>query len=728
MSTSARPHRPRRQLRDSEETSLSEILHLREYWRTVRKRLWTLITAFALIVGSVTVITLLTPPVYEASSSLQIDAQPQGNTNLQGFGQYGSGQYLSDQEYFSTQRLKLRSRVQARAVIERLDLTSHPRFRDLEAEEIVDALLASINVEPVPKTRLVWVYVRAPEAELAQQICQAWTEVFVERNMDEINEGVTNGLKWLEREVGKAETDVRSAESKLLDFRRQNNGIALSSQEKGNLMMQQLEEISRKVALAKSEAASREAEFAALQKVARVKKSDLRRVSLLVETSLMGDLRETWATLQSDRRALLERYLPGAPQMAEVDSRIADVESQMRAEVEAELERRKTLRDEARAHAGELQSAIDVITADALSNDGAETEYNLLRREVDSRSTLYQTLIDRMQEMDVTSQLKENNVRVIDIAESRPDPVEPNYLRNIGVAVLAGLLAGVSLALFFDYMDTTIKTREEVEALGVPFLGIIPSVPGLAGEGWEIARERYLYALNYPKSAFAEFCRNIRTHINFSAREDGQPPRRLLITSAGPREGKTTSSINLGITFASTGRRVCLVDADLRRPSLHHAFGLPNETGFSSLVLGGLDPREVAQPTPQEGLYILPSGPRPPNPAELLGSPACKAALDRLNEAFDLVIIDSPPVVAVTDAVVLSTEVDGVILVVKSFKVARDLVMQAKRQLVDVEARLIGVVLNDFDIQRKSYGYYYYYTYYGADREDVGGARRSQQA
>ena len=195
MSTSARPHRPRRQLRDSEETSLSEILHLREYWRTVRKRLWTLITAFALIVGSVTVITLLTPPVYEASSSLQIDAQPQGNTNLQGFGQYGSGQYLSDQEYFSTQRLKLRSRVQARAVIERLDLTSHPRFRDLEAEEIVDALLASINVEPVPKTRLVWVYVRAPEAELAQQICQAWTEVFVERNMDEINEGVTNGLK-----------------------------------------------------------------------------------------------------------------------------------------------------------------------------------------------------------------------------------------------------------------------------------------------------------------------------------------------------------------------------------------------------------------------------------------------------------------------------------------------------------------------------------------------------
>jgi capsular exopolysaccharide synthesis family protein len=165
---------------------------------------------------------------------------------------------------------------------------------------------------------------------------------------------------------------------------------------------------------------------------------------------------------------------------------------------------------------------------------------------------------------------------------------------------------------------------------------------------------------------------------------------------------------------------VCLVDADLRRPSLHHAFGLSNEGGFSTLIGGTNTVEEVAQQSPQPGLWIIPSGPRPPNPAEMLGSPNCRVALDKLNEAFDLVIIDSPPVVAVTDAVVLANEVDGVILVVKSFKVARDLVLQAKRQLVDVEARLIGVILNDFDIQRKSYGYYYYYTYYGSDREDVG--------
>jgi capsular exopolysaccharide synthesis family protein len=438
----------------------------------------------------------------------------------------------------------------------------------------------------------------------------------------------------------------------------------------------------------------------------------------------MEDLRGRRSGLATELHALEEKYGEKYDKVVEARSKLAEVDRQIGTEAAAELGRRRALKDEGEREVAEIDKKIDAVTADALSANGPQGEYNLLRRSVEAKSKTYDELLARKQEMAVTKSLKENNVRIIDPAEAETDPVEPNYLRNFVIAIAAGLLTGVSLALFFDYMDTTIKTREEVEALGVPFLGIIPSVPGLAGEGWEIARERYLYSYRYPKSAFAEFIRNIRTTVNFSAREDGKPPRRLLITSAGPREGKTTSSINLGISFASTGRRVCLVDADLRRPSLHHAFGLDNEKGFSSLMEGKHQPEDVVQPTPQEGLFILPSGPRPPNPAEVLGSDSCQRALDLLNERFDLVIIDSPPVVAVTDAVVLANSVDGVIMVVKSFKVARDLVLQAKRQLSDVEARLVGVILNDFDIQRKSYGYYYYYTYYGAEREDVAKVRR----
>lgn len=696
--------------------SLSEILHLRDYWRTVRKRIWTLITAFSLIVVSVSVVTLLTSPVYEASSSMQVDAQPQAYNNLNAMGIYGSGQYQSDQDYFSTQHKKLRARIQAKAVMDRLSLWDHPSFKDLD--EPAAALLEMVRVEPVPKTRLVWVYVRNSDPQLAQQICQTWGEVFVERNLDEVNQGVSDGLHFLANETARTEAEMKDAEQRLLEFRKVHNTIALSTEEKSNLVTQQLEELSRKKALAQADHASRRSEYEALQSAIQREK-DARRLSLLVASSVMDQLRESYTSLSNDKEALAVTYLESHPRMVEVNGRLADVQAQIQSEVRAELSRRKSALDQSVSQESLLDGAINQLTSDTLDSSSEASEYNLLRSTVDSKKDIYQQLVAKQQEMSVASSLKENNVRIIDPSEVKDDPVEPNYLRNFLLAVMAGLLAGVSLALFFDYMDTTIKTREEVEALGIPFLGIIPSVPGLSGEGWEMARERYLYAFKYPKSAFAEFCRNIRTNVNFMAREDGAPPRRLLVTSSGPREGKTTSSINLGITFASTGRRVCLVDADLRRPSLHHAFGLSNDKGFSSLIRGDAQPEDVCQPTPQDGLVIIPSGPRPSNPAEMLGSAECRAALDRLNEIFDLVIIDSPPVVAVTDAVVLSTEVDGVIMVIKSFKVAKDLVAQAKRQLTDVEARLIGVILNDFDIQRKSYGYYYYYTYYGSDRDEV---------
>lgn len=700
---------------DDSGESLTEILHLRDYWRTVRKRQWTLIATFFTIVGLVTLVTLLTPPVYEATSSLQIDAQPQAYQNLAAYGQYGSGQYLSDQEYFNTQHAKLRSRAQARAVMDELGLWDDPLFRDLD--EPVQALLERVTISPVSKTRLVWVYVRAPDAELAEQICEAWGRVFTIRNMAEIKKGVDDGLQWLDGETKRTEAEVNASEQALLDFRREINRIALSTTERDNLATQELEQISRQRADARAELARRESEYESLRG-ALGENLPLKQTSLLVSSDLMADLRAKQSGLLEERQVLLDTYGPLHFKVIENEARLSDVEAQMEAELGAEMGRRRKLLDLAIDNEARLSRAIDDLTATALADYSDEARYNLLRSTVESKKDIYRQLVSRRQEMAVTSSLQANNVQVIDPALAKEDPVEPNYARNFAVAVLAGLMAGVSLALFFDYMDTTIKTREEVEALGLPFLGIIPSVPGLEGEGWEKARERYLYAHHYPKSAFAEFCRNIRTNVNFMAREDGRPPRRLLITSAGPREGKTTSSINLGITFASTGRRVALVDADLRRPSLHHAFQLDNTIGFSSLLTGEARAADVGQPTPQPGLFIIPSGPRPPNPAEALGSPECLAALDQLNEIYDLVIIDTPPVVAVTDAVVLSTAVDGVIMVIKSFKVARDLVLQAKRQLVDVEARIIGVILNDFDIQRKSYGYYYYYTYYGSDRED----------
>ncbi len=711
-----RHHSRGRSSKSQSEPSLTELLHLRDYWKTVRKRIWTLVNFFVLLVGSVTVLTLLQPRIYEAIASLQIDAMPPRYTQFQEVNPLGTGQYLSDLEYYNTQHTKLRSRSQAEAVMEELQLADDPMFVD--AEDPIGKLLRMVTVEPKTKTRIVYLRCRSTDQEFTEQLCQAWAEVFVTRNLESLQSGVVEARERLATQVGEAKVSAQEAEIALHRFRKEHNVLTLSSDDRESLQTRQLEELTTAHAQAQAERVKRQAEYDSLRELVR-RERDPARLALTVQNDVLQSLREELLAERRLREELAGTYGEKHRNMVEVTTRIDELQAQIRAEAGNEVARAKAMFEVALAREAELEAALSGQTSDHLGLGDLETRYTELVREAETRSTIYEYLLQRAQETSITEQLQVNNVQVVDRAEAAIDPVKPNVAVNISLAILIGLAGGISLAIFFDYMDTTIKTREEVEQLGIPFLGIIPSVPGIQGDSWEMARQRYLYSLHHPKSAFAEFLRTIRTNITYMARAEGRGGHRLLITSAGPREGKTTTSVNLGITMASGGRRVALVDADLRRPSLHHAFGLPNERGLSDLIAGTARPEDCALETPQEGLFVIPSGPRPPNPAEMLGSERVADILEELEGQYDVVIVDTPPVVAVTDAVVLSQKVDGVILVVKSFKVSKDLVAQAKQQLLDVDANLVGVILNDFDIQRKSYGYYYYYTYYGSDRDEA---------
>jgi succinoglycan biosynthesis transport protein ExoP len=469
-------------------------------------------------------------------------------------------------------------------------------------------------------------------------------------------------------------------------------------------------------AQAQGERLSHESEYRSLKSLLKREKSPL-ALSLMVNNALLQQMREGLSLKIRTRVDLKQTYLEQHPKVIEVNSQIAQFETQILGEVDNELRRRKLVFELSVARESELAAGLSGRTAAALDLGEQEGEYNRLQREVETRRTVYEYLLQRLQETDIIQELQVNNVQIIDPSMAKRKPVKPNVGLNIALAIIVGLFGGVSLALFFEYMDNSIKTREEVEALGMPFLGIIPSVTDDTGRPLENQRERYLYSMKNPKSAFSEFMRNIRTNILYMRPTSGNGAQRILVTSAGPREGKTTTSVNLGITMASGNRRVLLIDADLRRPSLHKAFGLSNERGFSDILTGRWNAETVPMMTEQKGLFVIPSGPRPPNPAELLSGKRIEEVLKKLGSLFDVIILDSPPVAAVTDAVVLAQNVDGVVLVVKSFKVGRDLVLQAKRQLEDVDAVLYGVALNDFDIQRKRYGYYYYYTYYGQGDE-----------
>ena len=712
-SPSGRRHSKRGKFRD-QEPSLSELLHLREYWKTIRKRLWTFINFFVILVIAVAAFTATQERVYEANVSLQIDAVTPSYTRLQDVNALGTGHYLSDQEYYATQHTRLRSRSQALAVLEKLDLSADSRFED--HPNPAGLALKMVRVEPKDKTRIVVVRCRHTSPGFAEQLCQQWADTFTARNIDGISTQMSDAIQRLADQVYNAKVDVDEAEAKLQAFKKQYNVLSLESKDRENILTQEITELTKAYSQAQAERLRRETEYTKLKELLRRENNPL-ALSLMVNNSLLQGLREKLSERMRERSELEQTYGAKHPKMIEVTSKISNLEKQIMGEVGHELGRAKQEFGIASANEGRLADKLSGRTAAALDLGEQGGEYTRLQREVETRRDLWQHLSRSVNETDVIQHLQVNNVQIVDRAMVGKDPVTPNVALNITLAVIVGILGGVSLALFFEYMDNSIKTREEVEALGMPFLGIIPSVTGTDGRPLESQRERYLYSMKNPKSAFAEFMRNIRTNILYMRPEGSERAQRLLVTSAGPREGKTTTSVNLGITMASGNRRVLLIDADLRRPSLHKAFGLGNERGFSDLLTGRWSAETIPMMTGQKGLFVIPSGPRPPNPAELLSGERVENVLAKLEQLFDVIIFDSPPVAAVTDAVVLSQNVDGVVLVVKSFKVGRDLVLQAKRQLEDVNANLYGVALNDFDIQRKSYGYYYYYTYYGQGDE-----------
>jgi capsular exopolysaccharide synthesis family protein len=324
-----------------------------------------------------------------------------------------------------------------------------------------------------------------------------------------------------------------------------------------------------------------------------------------------------------------------------------------------------------------------------------------------------------MRETDLTKDVKNDNVRIVDKAEVPGAPFYPRTRNNVALSALAGLLLGLALAFLLNYIDSSVKTQDDVErVLGLTFLGIIPTAATAKPRKDALSeRDRDLYMFEHQRSQLAECARSIRTNITFMGAD--KPIKRMLIVSAKPEEGKTSTAVTLATTMALSGHKTLLVDTDMRRPRLHRVFGVGSEIGMSSYLLGERPLSDVLKRTVVPGLDVLPCGPLPPAPAELLHTAAFAALVKELSDRYDRVIFDSPPIVAVTDAPVLSALVDGVVFVVKAGATSRDLVKQAIAQMRGANAPVLGAILNDVDLQNRAYGYYYaYYRQYGSYAED----------
>ncbi|HXJ23378.1 MAG TPA: polysaccharide biosynthesis tyrosine autokinase, partial [Polyangia bacterium] len=362
-----------------------------------------------------------------------------------------------------------------------------------------------------------------------------------------------------------------------------------------------------------------------------------------------------------------------------------------------------------------LKALMEQQKKEAIELSKIEVEYKPLKRVSEQEEKMYGIIASRQKEIDITGPMKTNNVRVLERAVVPGVPVRPKPIQNLLLGLVLGLGTGIGLAFLIEALDNTLKTQQDVEQLlGTAVLGLVPVIgaaPG--GEAAQVSdnlRERDLGVFLDPKSVAAECCRSIRTNILFMSPD--KPLKIMVVTSPSPQEGKTTTAINLGVTMAEAGSRVLLIDTDMRRPRLHRSFGVPNQTGISTVIVGKASLDEAVKRTDVPNLDVLPCGPVPPNPSELLHTDRFGQVLAQIGKLYDRIILDSPPTSAVTDPAVLGNLADGVILVVKAGETTRDAATHARRQLATAKARLVGVVVNLIDFSNPAYGYEYYYRNY----------------
>jgi capsular exopolysaccharide synthesis family protein len=617
------------------------------------------------------------------------------------------------------QRL-LQRRTLANRVIGLVGLEGNPEFRSVGRRpgELTDAFLERLRVEPVRNTRLVKISFESRSPELAAQVANTLADSVIAQQFDDKKDASQYATRFLAAQVDEARHALQSNEVQLSRFLEENDILFINGERMGDrvgerqaLISQELATLSDSLLRAKAERITKES---ALAQATRATVDDLPAV---LQNPLIAHLKEEATKLEGRYRELGQSFKPEYPRMQRLAENIKEVRRQIRAEIQRFVE---SVRGEYRAalqNETEVRKLVDEQRGLARKLDGQMARYNLLRRELDTSRELYTALSTRLKETQVSASLLISNIAVVDRADVPLKRSGPRTGLNLLIGCMVGLVGGVALAFFFEYLDTSIRDPREIETLlRVPTLGLVPTRSALpphldgrspgAPDGAPGAFA--LVSHQATSSILAEAFRNLRTSVVYATPD--RPPKTMLVTSLQQQDGKTSVSTNCAITLAQLGAGdVLLVDADLRHPDLHRILDVPQTPGLSDLLVGGVEVAEVIRPTRIPGLFVIPAGPVPTNPAELLFSPRFTQALAAVGERFAHIVIDSPPMMGVSDTLVLAARVEGVILVLRHRQTDRDAAQRAVQMLGSVRARLLGVVLNHADVRTTAAGYQYYH-------------------
>jgi capsular exopolysaccharide synthesis family protein len=705
----------------------SALLH---YWRILKKRRWTVVATLGIIFALTVIFTLKTTPLYQATSKVAIFPE---NPNALGFKDLENSS--PDFEYeatLETQAAILRSDSLAMKVIEAIRLDQNPKFiggappqrsadplqtSNMQPDPATTAGLlgrfrGGLSVQLVPNSRLVQISYTHPDPRLATEIVNALVRMFTEENFKTKYEAVTQTSDWLSTELADLQMKVQTSEEKLVRYQKDHSILGVD--EKQNIVTAKLDELNRELTAAQTDRIQKESNYrlAAEGDPGAFSKSSREGASGMLER-----LRDKEADLNTQLAQVTTQFGTGYPKVAELSNQVKQVRSELAAE---EVRMQQQIRDEYLAALQRetlLTTAFNQQKQEANQLNESAIEYSVLKRDADANRQLYQDLLQRLKEAGVSAGLRSSNIRVVDVARTPTSPIKPNVPRNIELGLILGLACGIGLAFTLESLDTSIRTMEEVNSIStLPALGTIPLQFASSGSlrkrlttvsvETDKSESPILVTHARPRSEAAEAYRSLRTSILLSS--FGAPPKVILVTSALPQEGKTTISANSALVLAQRGDRVLLIDADLRRPGIEKLFGFRSRGGLSTLITGGDKFEDVVVPfTDVPNLWILPAGPIPPQPAELLGSTVMKDYIARWRNEFDHVVIDTPPCLSVTDAVLLSPEADRVILVARAGKTTKIALRRACDLLLQVNARVMGIVLNALNMNSAE-GYYYY--------------------
>lgn len=706
-------------------------IDLLAYWHILLKRRWIVAGVLAFIVVLALVATLLSTPIFRATTTLQIERDTARVVEVEGV---VPAEAANDRDFYQTQYELLRSRTLAERVVSSLTLTENRAYieasrpsplavargmlrgagddEDFEARErrAVGWVMANLSVEPIRNSRLVRLHFDSPDPLLSERIINAYSEAFIGANLDRRFDATSYARTFLEERLAELKLRLEDSEKELVAYA-QDQAI-INVDERQSLAANNLSSLNTSLARAEDERIRAEARWRQAQTRNGI------GLDQFMEGGSIRRLRETRAELAATYQENLSVFQPGFPRMQQLQAQIQEVDRLIAEEMD---NIRMALRAEYEAALAQeqlLAARVDELKADVLDLRDRSIQYNILQREVDTNRELYDGLLQRYKEIGVAGGVGTNNVSIVDRAQVPQSRHKPSLSLNLALALVIGGMLGVLAAFVLEFIDDSIKTPEEAERqLRQAVLGIIPKL------GRQDTPEQ---AQGDPRSAFSEAYRSVRTALQFST--DSGVPHSLLVTSSRPSEGKSTTALALARGFAQLGKRVLLMDGDLRNPSLHRTLRLDNTTGLSNVLSGACAAGSAVQAA-EEGLYsVLPTGPLPPNPAELLASARMKELLDDAAGDFDLIIIDGPPVMGLADSPILANQAAGTLLVVEAGGTRSGMARAALKRLQAARARMLGVLLSKFQARRAGQGYGYgygdygYYAY-GAEAK-AGGSRR----